>query len=96
LSREDIVCLNRGQLGLNNRNAEEAQTVADKCQELGVPSDFRTGNSPVVLSLGTIGPPAPGAGELPDTGGPPLIELAALMTGFALIGGGLLLRRRTG
>lgn len=79
----------------NERYVEEAQAVADKCRELRVPSDFQTGNSEIVLSLGTIGPPAPGTEELPDTGGPPLIELAALMTGFALIGGGLLLRRRT-
>ncbi len=86
----------RAQGYADTRNEAEAQAVADKCRQLGVPSDFRTGNSQVVLSLGTIGPPASGAEELPDTGGPPLIELAALMTGFALIGGGLLLRRRTG
>lgn len=83
------------------RNEQEAQAVADRCQQLGVPSsDLNTGNSEVVLSLGTTGPPAPpapGTEELPDTGGLPLgglYEVAALATGLALIGGGLLLRRR--
>lgn len=76
------------------RLEDEAQAVADKCRELGVPSgDLATGNSEVVLSLGTIGPPAPtSSGTLPDTGGLPL---ALLTGGLALVAGlsGLLLRR---
>lgn len=80
--------------GCGGAGKEQARMVADKCRELGIPSgDLATGDSEVVLSLGTEGPPAPLAEELPDTGGPLLIELAALITGLALIGGGLMLRR---
>lgn len=85
--------------GDQRREAEE-QAVADKCRELGVPSgDLATGNSEVVLSLGTEGSLAPGAGELPelpDTGGLSLTGLAGLASGLALISGGLLLRRHKG
>jgi hypothetical protein len=78
------------------RYEAEAQAVADTCRGLGVPSDFQTGNSPVILSLGTEGPPATNAGELPETGGLSLNGLAGLASGFVLISGGLLLRRIKG
>lgn len=77
------------------RHEAEARAVAAECRRLGAPSgDFDTGNSGVVLSLGTTGSPAPdaGGGTLPDTGGLPLVALAG---GLVLSGiGGLLLKRR--
>lgn len=80
------------------RLQDEAQATADACERLGFPSgDFTIGNSEVILSLGTEGPPTPNAdgGELPETGGPPLTALA-LGGGLLLIGGGLLTRRYPG
>lgn len=84
---------------VQGRSQDEAQAVADKCQQLGYPSgDGTVGNSDIVLNLGTVGPPAPidtgGTEVLPDTGGLPLALMGTLAGGLALIGfGGLALKR---
>lgn len=76
-------------------NAAEARTLADKCQGLGVPpGDLTTGDAEAILSMGTEGQPASDVEKLPDTGGLSVLELAGLASGLALIGVGLLLRRR--
>ena len=83
------------QQGFQGRSPEEARAVANKCRRIGVPSgDFAVGNSEVVLSLGTTGPPAPDANNetLPDTGGFPLAVLAG---GLALTGVGSLLSKKS-
>ncbi len=79
------------------RLRDEARAVADQCRQLGIPSgDVTTGNSEIVLSLGTIGPITSdgtnsGVEALPDTGGLPLVLLPGLLA--VIFAGGLLLKR---
>jgi len=91
--RSLVAGLERGYEG-TGPDKVQARTVADRCRDLGVPSDSETGNSDVILSLGTTESPAPSGGELPDTSGLSLSALAGLASGITLIVGGLLLRRR--
>ena len=88
---------------VQERLQNDAHAVADECRQLGYPSgDLTTGNSDVILSLGTIGPPATAdtGGSLPNTGGLPLafaVLVGTLAGSLALIHlGGSMLKRASG